>query len=136
MKLIDKITIKFIIVGVINTIAGAGVMFLLYNLAGVNYWISSASNYIVGSIASYLLNKYFTFENREKSIKQMLKFILNISLCYLLAYGIAKPLTMMLLASFSQKLQENIAMLVGMGLFVVFNYMGQRFFVFKTTDKE
>ena len=58
MKFIDKTTVKFVIVGIINTIVGTSVMFLLYNFAGVNYWISSASNYIVGSIVSYVLQVF------------------------------------------------------------------------------
>ena len=131
MKIIDKTTIKFILVGIINTLVGTSVMFLLYNLAGVNYWISSASNYIVGSIVSYLLNKYFTFNNKEKSLKQVVKFVVNISLCYLLAYGIAKPTVEFILSPLTLRVKENLAMLVGMGLFVAFNYICQRFFVFK-----
>ena len=59
-KLIDITTIKFLIVGVINTLVGTGVMFVLYNFFSVSYWISSAANYVVGSIVSYFLNKYFT----------------------------------------------------------------------------
>ena len=52
-------------------------------------------------------------------------------MCYLLAYGMAKPLMMCILSETSQSIQENVAMLTGMVLFVGFNYMGQRFFVFK-----
>lgn len=130
-KIIDKTTVKFLLVGVVNTLVGTGVMFLLYNLAGVNYWVSSAANYIAGSVVSYFLNKYFTFKNTEKSLKQILVFILNICLCYFLAYGIAKPVAEYLLSSASLSLKENVAMLAGSGLFVVFNYFGQRFIVFK-----
>ena len=134
MKIIDKKALKFIIVGIINTVVGTSVMFLLYNFAGVNYWISSASNYIVGSIVSYVLNKYFTFNNKEKSVKQIVKFVVNISLCYFLAYGIAKPAVELMLTPLSVTVKENLAMLVGMGLFVIFNYIGQRFFVFKENE--
>ena len=52
---------KFILVGIINTLVGTTVMFVAYNLCHLNYWVSSASNYVVGSIVSYFLNKYFTF---------------------------------------------------------------------------
>lgn len=38
-KLIDITTIKFLIVGVINTLVGTGVMFVLYNFFSVSYWI-------------------------------------------------------------------------------------------------
>ena len=64
LKFFDITTIKFLMVGVINTLVGTGLMFILYNVFSVNYWISSASNYIVGSIVSYFLNKYFTFQNK------------------------------------------------------------------------
>lgn len=37
-------------VGVINTLVGTGVMFAAYNLLHLSYWVSSASNYVVGSI--------------------------------------------------------------------------------------
>lgn len=119
------------LVGVINTIVGCGTMLLLYNLAGCSYWISSASNYIVGGICSYFLNKYFTFQNRERSWKQVGKFILTIAVCYCIGYGLAKPLTKWILSGYSVKIQENIAMLAGMGIYIVLNYLGQRFFTFK-----
>ena len=79
-KFMDLTTLKFLAVGVVNTLVGTGLMFVLYNIFSVNYWISSASNYIVGSIVSYFLNKYFTFQNKERSAKQVICFIVNITL--------------------------------------------------------
>lgn len=63
-RLLDSTVIKFLMVGVLNTLVGAGTMFLLYNLAGWTYWLSSAANYVVGGIVSFFLNKYFTFQNK------------------------------------------------------------------------
>lgn len=34
---------KFLLVGVINTLVGTGIMFGLYNLANCSYWVSSAA---------------------------------------------------------------------------------------------
>ena len=96
-KCFDITTIKFILVGIVNTIVGTGVMFFLYNFCSVNYWIASASNYIVGSIVSYFLNKYFTFKSTERSTRQIVKLIINISVCYFIAYGVAKPVVATLL---------------------------------------
>ncbi len=135
-KLIDKTFIKFVIVGVINTLFGTAIMFGFYNILHFDYWVSSAANYILGSILSYFLNKYFTFKNTEKGWKPILRFALNISICYLVAYGIAKPVVAMMLTGYSSNIQENCAMLVGMGLFVILNYIGQRFFAFKKKDEE
>ena len=122
---------KFAMVGVINTIVGTTVMFVFYNVFHFSYWVSSASNYIIGSIISYLLNKNFTFQFKEQKYWSLLRFVLNILTCYLLAYGIAKPVMHWILTGFSQTIQENVSMMLGMGLFVVFNYLGQRFFTFK-----
>lgn len=135
IKYVDKKLGRFIIVGIINTIVGTAVMFGLYNLAGCSYWVSSAANYIVGSILSFFLNKYYTFEYKGDMAGSAVRFIINIAVCYLLAYGIAKPLVLAVLPG-SQKLQENVAMLVGMCLFVGFNYLGQRLFAFRDRDKE
>ena len=131
ISLIDRKTIKFIFVGILNTLVGTGVMFFSYNILGLGYWISSALNYIIGSILSYFLNKYFTFKSKRNGIGSILRFVINISLCYFIAYGIAKPVVAHILSGYSYVIRDNISMLFGMGLFVVLNYIGQRYIVFK-----
>lgn len=122
--------LKFLIVGVINTLVGAGAMFLLYNLAHCNYWFSSACNYIAGGICSYLLNKFFTFKNHEKSFKQIIQFVLLLVICYLIAYIGAKYLIYWILTDKSVQFKDNVAMLTGEVLYTVINYLGQRLVVF------
>ena len=100
-------------------------------MAHCSYWLSSAAKYVAGGVVSFFLNKYFTFQNKERSWGQVVKFVLTIGVCYLIAYGAAKPLVMALLAGQAVKVQENVAMVVGMGLYTVLNYFGQRFFAFR-----
>lgn len=138
-RFFDSSFFRFLIVGCINTLVGYGVMFGLYNLAGLHrwgdlgFWLSSAANYVIGSIVSYFLNKHFTFRSTEKGAKVVGRFILNITVCYLLAYGLAKPVVTWLLSNtgWSQQIQGNLAMLGGSVLFVMLNYLGQRFFAFR-----
>lgn len=130
-KLFDKTFWKFILVGVANTLFGSGIMFLFYNVFHLDYWLSSASNYFFGSILSYFLNKYYTFKYSERDLKVIIRFVVNILLCYLIAYGIAKPLFSSLLSEYPVAVRDNVAMLGGMCLFVGLNYIGQRFFTFK-----
>ncbi|MCQ2255861.1 MAG: GtrA family protein [Bacteroidaceae bacterium] len=132
MKLFfDKTMLRFLMVGVVNVTVGAGTMFLLYNLAGCSYWMSSAANYIVGGIVSFFLNKYFTFQNKERSWKQVVKFIVLVAVCYFIAYGLAKPMALWALSSQPLNIQENVAMCIGTCLYTLLNYLGQRFFAFK-----
>lgn len=130
-SLFDAKLWKFLLVGVLNTLVGNGLMFLLYNLAHWGYWPSTAVSYILASIMSYFLNRYFTFKYKGKGWKVVLRFALNIAVCYLLAYGIAQPLMKWLLSGASETVRDNIAMVTGMCLFVGFNYLGQRFFAFR-----
>lgn len=136
MKLKENTVLKFLLVGVVNTLIGTGTMFLLYNLAHCSYWVSSAANYIVGGIVSFFLNKYFTFQNKTWEWSQVWKFAANVTVCYLLGYGLAKPLVLHLLAGQAVNVQENVAMLVGMCLYTGLNYLGQRFFAFKNVERE
>ena len=138
--LLDPTLFRFILVGLVNTAVGYGVMFGLYNLAGLHTWgeagewISSAANYVVGSVVSFFLNKHFTFRNREKGLRVVLLFALNITVCWLLAYGLAQPLMGWLLAGMglSPQWEGNLTLLAGSGLFVFLNYFGQRFFAFRS----
>ncbi len=135
LSLFDAKLLRFLIVGVINTLVGSAIMFGLYNLAHCSYWFSSASNYVLTSILSFFLNKYFTFKNKEQSFSQVLRFVVNIAVCYLAAYGVAKPLCRLILAGASVTVRDNVSMLVGMVIFTGLNYLGQRFFAFREEQK-
>ena len=111
-KFFDATFLRFILVGVVNTLVGTFVMFALYNLAHCSYWFSSAMNYVVGSVVSYFLNKYFTFKRSERDPK-MVRWMLS---------GAGKVI------------RDNVAMLFGMCLFVALNYLGQRLLVFRADE--
>jgi putative flippase GtrA len=132
-KFFDIKLIKFVLVGIANTLFSAVIMFLLYNLMHFGYWGSSAISYVLGSILSFFLNKNFTFQNKESIWITALKFSITVAICYVIAYSIAQPIVTMLLKNLqlSKSWIEQISMLFGMGLFTLLNYVGQRFFAFK-----
>ena len=125
--------LTFLVVGVVNTLFGTAIMLVLYNVFGCSYWVSSFCDYFFGSILSSFLNKHFTFHYQGTDWRSIVKFALNIVVCYLIAYSLALPLTRHVLQDmhFSKTIVENIAMLVGTVLFMVINYIGQKFFAFR-----
>lgn len=127
----DKTFFKFIIVGTINTIVSAGSMIALYNVFNVSYLKATVIGNILGSVVSFLLNKYWTFESKTFKYIQVIYFALNIIVCYFIAYGFAKIVATALLQKYSITLQENVAMVIGMVLFTSLNYLSQRFLVFR-----
>ena len=116
-----------------NTIIGATAMLIAYNVFHLGYWISSAMDYIIGSIFSYFANKYFTFKSEKKSVSEIVRFAINIVVCYFISYSVAKPIVEIVLRDMklSISILEQFSMFFGMGIFIVLNYFGQKFFVFR-----
>jgi len=141
MSLVDRLIprcplFRFSLVGVVNTLVGTVLMFLLYNCAGVSYWAASGASYLAGSVLSFFLNKRFTFGVRRRSAGMAAAFALTVAVSYAAAYGAARPLTRGLLRDSPRAIRENAALFMGMCLFTALNYLGQRFFVFKASKEE
>lgn len=128
----------FLAVGVVNTVFGLSVYYFCYNVLHAGYWPSSVANYVLGSVLSYFLNKRYSFHYRQTDWRSVGRFTVNIVVCFVAAYAVARPLTAWLLALAGLPLAtvwiENIAGLTGTGLFLVLNYLGQRFFAFRKEE--
>ena len=129
-KLFDPSMWKFLLVGVANTLLSMVLMFLL---EGLGYWPSTAIAYVAGAVLSFFLNRSFTFKSKAAFWPSVLKFAVNVAVCYLIAYSIAQPLVTLVLSrtALAAIWQERIAKVFGMGLYTVINYFGQRFFAFR-----
>ena len=129
-KIFDKSFILFLIVGGINTLVSAVLMFLLEK---TGYWVSTIIAYAVGAVISFFLNKKFTFKSEGKTTKSAVKFIINVAVCYIIAYSVAQPLATLILSATNLSMLwiERVAKLFGMGLYTLINYFGQKFFAFK-----
>ena len=135
--------LKFLLVGVLNTLIGEGIVLLLTQPVGwKNFsWGPGAAAFVVtviGSIVSYFLNKYFTFKNKEKGLKPALRFTINIAACLLIRVLVATGVSELCKATgftmFNMDVNTFAGYLswaVGACVFVACNYVGQRFFAFK-----
>ena len=66
--------IRFLLTGGINTAVGYGTFaFLIFT--GVHYLVANVISTSVGVTCSYILNKYFTFQKKEKSISEVFRFV-------------------------------------------------------------
>ncbi len=142
--------IHFGMVGVINTLMGWAIMAVLYNLIHMNYWLSSGISYFIGSVFSYHANSKVTFKVEEKDKGLPWRFAVNIIVCYLIAFSLAQPLVEKVLSSYFSEavgivastlsvevvvIMDNVAMILGMGFFIIMNFFGQKFFVFRKKGK-
>lgn len=125
---------RFLLVGVINTLTGLSVIFILLNVFGLSYWGSTFVGNGVGAAVSYLLNRAFTFNSQIDFKNGVPKFITVILLCYFLSYSLGEFVADGAYYLYSTILfinEEEFAILLGSGLYTITNYFGQRNFVFK-----
>ena len=134
--LFDKVFLKFLLVGVINTVVGSAIMFVLYNAAHLSYWFSSGCNYFLSSILSFFLNKYFTFTVKRWSAFMVISFILTIVISYYIPFWVARHIANFFFQNSSEQTLGNIALIMGTCLASAVSYLGQRFIVFRKKEEE
>lgn len=132
-KLFDASILRFILVGIGNTLLSALLMFLF---EGLGYWPSTAIAYALSSVMSFFLNRSFTFKSDAPIGPAAVRFAVNVVVCYLIAYSLAQPLAGWALdrTAIPAIWQERLTKLGGMVLFTCLNYCGQRFFAFRKKD--
>jgi putative flippase GtrA len=134
--IVDKTLGVYIVVNALCWCVGTGIMFLLYNLAHVGYWISSACNHAVGGTMGYFLNRKYTFQNHDNKLLVLAKYVLHMALCYAIAYSLAPAIVWPLLDGAGLHVTDNISLALGALLFTLLNYFGQRYLVFRRLLKK
>lgn len=130
-----KELIKFIMVGLSNTVIGIILIFLFYNVMGFGYWISTGLGYFIGSVWAYFAGRTFVFQYNKKEWKTVPRFALNVAVCYFMAYSIARPIVLEVCSfakpQLSTAIKEKISIIIGMGIYTLLNFLGQKFICFR-----
>ena len=140
-KMFDSTLILYLIIGVSNFIICTGLMFLLYNVAGFSEHTAPIVNYGLGSLIWYLACRFILFPGSKTTPRQLLRFLIDIVVCYLLSYYVVAPLCghlvlkskrMTQLFSFGgvENIEGNCEMSIGAIAYALLNYFGQRYYVF------
>lgn len=130
--------IRFLIVGVINTIVGLTTMYVLLNGLRLSYWWSTLLGNIFGAGVSFILNRNFTFKNDAAIGGSIVRFVIVIGVCYFVSYSLGLKLAnwfLEKLSLFPKEFAKDLAILLGTGIYTIMNYLGQKHFVFKGIEK-
>jgi putative flippase GtrA len=128
-KLINNQLCRYIFVGLMAVFIDGLTYFLFMKYSDLEpVWVKRIS-FIVGSVWAFLMNKFFTFQSKQKKISEPILF----TVVYFLGF---------LLNSASHDLlyqwgkSSLWAFLVATGLSTVFNFIGQKYIVFKSAQEE
>jgi putative flippase GtrA len=121
----DKTFLKFVAVGVFNTLLGYATIMLFYHFVGLKYSTSYLLSYIIGFIISFFLNKHFVFESKKNRYKEFLKFLTAFGVSYYISYLALKFIVE------HNLIPTDIAFFAGMVVYSTLFYLLNRFITFK-----
>ena len=113
---------RFVIAGFSAVSTDLGIYYLLMNLFNVNF--SKGISFLSGATVAFLINKYWTFQKKERSFNEIIKF----AILYLVTLGL-NVLTNHIILDFSKIV--ILAFLVATGVSTILNFIGQKWWVFK-----
>ncbi len=121
--MVRKQLFRFIIIGSFGTLVDYIVYTLL--LSSFSVIFAKGLSFIGGSIIAFVLNKTWTFENRDRAHPQAFKF----AILYILTLGANISVNYGILLILSK--QYLVAFVIATGVHTVLNFFGQKFWVFK-----
>ncbi len=86
-KILDRKVIKFLIVWITSTIVDIAFLYIFYEKIWLSLYISIFLSFLLSVINWFLLNKFWTFEDKSKSYKsQFFKFFIASSIWLLITF--------------------------------------------------
>lgn len=143
--IISKEFIIYCLVGVVNTLVGTTTAIVSLNVFMLNYAVSTVLCYITGIIVSFFLNKKYTFQNKEKSFSQFVKFFMTMLPSYIFAYWFGYtithftvkycPKTLNLISEYINipqvRIVDNIALFISILIHLLVGFSINKFYIFK-----
>lgn len=116
--------IKFITVGITNTIITLAIIYIMVIFAKMNYLAANCFGYCIGLLNSYILNKYWTFKKHSFQLKEVCRFLLVFIISYFLQFAS--------LWFFIQVIYINMfcSQILSMGIFTLSNYLFNKIYTF------
>lgn len=99
------------------------VFYRVFVHVGGDMSVSKAISYVLGAVAGFVINKFWTFESNKLSIGEIGRYIILYVCSAVINAGVNKLVMIM----FSMTL---FAFLCATGVSTIINFLGQKFFVF------
>jgi putative flippase GtrA len=130
--------LNFIIIGVLNTLLGLGIIFLFLNIVELNYWYSTLIGNTIAAVFSYYMNKIHTFKYNSSNKLGLIKFFIVVLICYFISFYLGKEIVSLLCSYFNFKLllfsNDELSVFISMIIYTSTNFMGQKYFVFNKIE--
>lgn len=124
IKILQYSFIKYLMVGMINTLVGFGIIFILM-YRGLLPEIANFIGYLCGFILSFILNKYFTFKSKNYVKSEFIRFALSMGIAYLI------NLLILVISYRYFGINEYISQIIAGIFYTLSGYLLSKFYAFK-----
>lgn len=122
---ISSTFIRFVFVGIVNTIIGYSLIMLFFHIFHLTYGVSYLLSYIIAFMISFFLNRKFVFLSENKKTQEFVKFVFSFLLSYSISY-----IFLYIFVEY-KILDENIAFFAGMIIYSSIFYFLNKHITFK-----
>jgi len=126
-RLIASPLVKFLVTGVLNTLVGLCVIYLLMGLFSVSERPANTIGYAVGVVFSYQVNSRWTFGYRDMLLPVLPRYIAVIVVAYLANLASLNALLIF-------HVNGYLAQILALPPYTAIGFLGMRFWVFKKND--
>lgn len=122
--MIDAKLVRFLLVGVVNTLFGQSVIWFSMWALGFGIVAANALGYGCGIVLSFVLNRNWTFNHDGSQVAALLRF-LAVNACAYVAN------LLVVVAVYHLGVSGYVAQLSGAPFYTLIGYLGSRFIVFR-----
>lgn len=115
---------RFLTVGVFNTVLGYCVIFACMYLAKMSPEVSNVAGYAVGLIASYVLNRKYTFNSKQNRHNEIIRFLAVFVVAYASNYAV------LILLIHRLGVHEGVSQILAGLIYVITSYVMNKHYVF------
>ena len=118
------ILMRYLLVGIANTLVGLGIIYFLMYYLRFDVVTANALGYAIGILMSFVLNKTWTFDNRDHAFYSFLRYLLVLCVAY------AANLATVLFANSHFYLNPYLSQALGIIPYTAIGFLGSRYFAF------
>lgn len=121
--------IRFLTVGVFNTVFGYCVIFGCMYVLNMSPESSNVAGYVLGLAVSYILNRKYTFNSKRDRNSEMIRFLTVFAVAY------ASNFAVLILLIHLLGVHEGLSQILAGLIYVVISYFMNKYYVFSVAKK-
>ena len=136
-----KETLAYLIIGLTSTAINWTLTYVLNNVFGIGYWVTSVITFLFSITFSYFMNRKYAFKSTESGRETLPKYLIEVCICFVLSYGLGKIVldwffSKVIILPLPDDKMNTVKGILANCCYIALNYRGQKFFVFRKKKEE